>query len=450
MRKLSLLACSVLSAMCSAKVIADPVNLTDLYADTLSNNPQLSQALLATKGASAGEDKVNALYRPQVDAGLQYGGLRNDWTTLTETDGHGAEASIRVGQNLYNAELNAASDLSAQQVELADAGYKVALEGLKLSVASGYFTTLKAQENLKQAKATKDAIEEHLKQTKNRYANGLIPENDVKEAQAQFDLAEASVIFAANDVDKALDALYELSGKSYDGVVALNMDYFSPSIPAPTEMLTWEEQAQKLGPQMTLQRHFVDLAKGQIQLAEAGHMPTLGLIAEYRYAFAAHSRSNPMGTSKGDFVSLDENATAFAGVAMNLPVYRGGATSSAVEQANIQYQQALEMQEQTWREVTRNIRSTEKDLNALLSAQRAYTQAVVSAESALEATEQGFEVGSRTIVDVLNSTRQLYSARQQLTESQIDFLLSALNLKFLAGELTEGDITGINAQLKSQ
>ncbi|CAK1888363.1 hypothetical protein VCRA2121O157_200074 [Vibrio crassostreae] len=176
-------------------------------------------------------------------------------------------------------------------------------------------------------------------------------------------------------------------------------------------------------------------------------MPTIGLVAEYRYAFSTQSRSNAPQQTKGSFQDLDNNATVFAGVAMSLPAYRGGATGNRVEQANIQYQQALELQSHTWRQVARKVRSAEKDLVTLKSAQSAYQQAVISAQSALKATEQGLEIGTRTIVDVLDSTRQLYSAKEQLTAAQIDFLVANLQLHFLAGVLDDESLNTINRLL---
>ncbi|GAM75387.1 type I secretion outer membrane protein [Vibrio ishigakensis] len=198
-------------------------------------------------------------------------------------------------------------------------------------------------------------------------------------------------------------------------------------------------------PQMLIQQQLVTLSREQISLAEAGHAPSLGLIAEYRYAFGSQSQHKTAAGDKSGFTDLDNNSTIFAGIAMNLPLYRGGATSNKVEQAKIQYQQSLQLQEQTWREVTRDIRSTQNDLIALQSTQNAYLQAVGSAESALLATEQGFEIGTRTIVDVLNSTSQLYQARQQLSASQIDFILASLKLKFLTGELSEQDLFDVSS-----
>ncbi|WP_028025092.1 TolC family outer membrane protein [Enterovibrio calviensis] len=445
MKKKIYIPMTLLGMLMSAAVVAKPVSLEALYHDTLNNNPQLAYSQLETQRAAEQKTQASALYQPQIDASVSYGALRNDWTTLTETDGQGAEAKLSVGQNLFSQELNEANKLAEHQVALSSVTHQVAIEGLTLQVANRYFSALRMQEALKQTEATFNAIAEHLKQTQHRFNNGLIAENDVKETQAQYDLAKAAVIFAQNDVEKALDDLYALSGKSYTGVQPFDLSAVEANTPTPAGFSSWEEKAQTHSPQMRVQQHVISLSKAQISLAEAGHLPTLGLLAEYRYAFGAKSRIKPMVGDAGAWGDLDNNATTFAGVAMTLPLYRGGATNSKVEQAKVQYQQALELREQTWRDVTRDVRSTEKNLSALSSANRAYQQAVISAEAALAATEQGFDIGSRTIVDVLNATHQLYAARQQQSEAEINYLLAALNLKFLGGELSEHDITAINS-----
>ncbi|MDF2154600.1 TolC family outer membrane protein [Vibrio sp. CAU 1672] len=449
MNRKSLVTIGIGLALAGQSAHAESINLSQLYLDSLDNNPTLASAALEIESANKQRGVIKGQYRPQVDLGLQYGMLRNDWTTMNETDAHGAEVSVSVGQNLYNQQLNATDNIAKHQQALTEVSYQYALNSLQMSVAQGYFNALKAQEKRKQVRATKHAIGEHLTQMQHRFANGLVPENDVKEAQAQYDLAKTAVIFAENEVEKALDYLYELTGQTYSSVTPLSAKLPSISIPQPKGQISWEEQAQLHSPQMQIQRQLVTLSREQVALAEAGHMPTLGLVAEYRYAFAGQSRSNGMNDPKGSFNDIDDNATLFAGVAMKLPAYRGGATSNKVEQANIQYQQSVQLQHHTWRQVVRGIRSAEKDLLALKSAQSAYQQAVISAESALLATEQGLEIGSRTIVDVLNSTRQLYEARQQLTESQIDFLVANLQLHFLVGALDDDDLTAVNTLLTS-
>ncbi|WP_036821201.1 TolC family protein, partial [Photobacterium sanctipauli] len=66
---------------------------------------------------------------------------------------------------------------------------------------------------------------------------------------------------------------------------------------------------------------------------------------------------------------------------------------------------------------------------------------------ALEATEAGFDVGTRTIVDVLDATRRLYDANRQLANARYDYIISQLQLKQAVGSLNEQDVLDVNAGL---
>jgi outer membrane protein len=93
------------------------------------------------------------------------------------------------------------------------------------------------------------------------------------------------------------------------------------------------------------------------------------------------------------------------------------------------------------------VRSSFNDVNAAISTIKALEQSVVSAQSALEATDAGFEVGTRTIVDVLNSTRNLFDARRNLSGARYDFIQAIISLKRAAGNLTRSDIEQLNRGL---
>jgi len=103
--------------------------------------------------------------------------------------------------------------------------------------------------------------------------------------------------------------------------------------------------------------------------------------------------------------------------------------------------------EQAHRNVVRNTRNAYNTVIAAVSAIRSLEQAVISAQSALKATEAGFEVGTRTIVDVLNSTRNLYNAKRNLSSTRYDYIQNVLALKRAGGTITEQDLADINQGL---
>ncbi|MHA2710325.1 TolC family protein [Vibrio owensii] len=169
MNRLLLSAVGVSLTLSGAPAVAHTVDLQRLYLDSLENNPVLASAALEMDSARKGSDIIDGQYRPQVDVGVQYGALRNDWTTMNETDGQGAEVSVSVGQNIFNDQLNRASAIAEQQHEFSKVSYDYALATMQMSVVNGYFNALKAQEKQKQVKATKKAIGEHLVQVKHRF-----------------------------------------------------------------------------------------------------------------------------------------------------------------------------------------------------------------------------------------------------------------------------------------
>jgi outer membrane protein len=137
------------------------------------------------------------------------------------------------------------------------------------------------------------------------------------------------------------------------------------------------------------------------------------------------------------------------GITLNVPIYSGGATSSAVRQAQSNFVAASQDLHQTHRNVVRNTRNAYNTVIAAVSAIKALGQSVVSAESALKATEAGFEVGTRTIVDVLESTRNLYNAKRNLSSTRYAYIQNILTLKRAAGTISEQDLININNGLSA-
>jgi outer membrane protein len=73
----------------------------------------------------------------------------------------------------------------------------------------------------------------------------------------------------------------------------------------------------------------------------------------------------------------------------------------------------------------------------------AQKQALKSRESALQATSVGYDVGTRNIVEVLNSQLAVFSAQNALNNARYDYLLNLLRLKQAAGQLSIDDLESI-------
>ena len=286
--------------------------------------------------------------------------------------------------------------------------YDFAKQNLIVRVAEGYFNVLSAIDNLEFVQAEKRAIERQLEQTKQRYAVGLTAITDVHEAQAQFDNSVAQEIIANNAVETAREQLREITGKYHAKLDMLNTKTFStvkPSTPA-TDLV---KIAKDKNLNLQVSKITVDIAKEQIELAKAGHYPKLTLNASYGDSL---TDSEINGASFDDQPRSDSSSV---GLNFSVPLYSGGATVAATDQARAFYVAASQDFETDYRAVTRSVITSYNQVVSDIATFKALEQAVISAQSALKATEAGFEVGTRTIVDVLISTQNLYNAKRNLS-----------------------------------
>ncbi|MGL5148809.1 MAG: outer membrane channel protein TolC, partial [Plesiomonas shigelloides] len=363
---------------------------------------------------------------PTVSASVGYG---KTWQDPAQ-DTNGFTGGLSLSQMLYDHSAWVGLSLAEKAATQADATYASTLQNLIIRVSTAYFNVLKAQDNYELKGAQKRAFERQLEQTKQRFAVGLTAITDVYEAQAQYDLSGAQEIQAENTLANSYQALTLITGIQHHFISVLDTKRFSAVGPTPAIPNDWIKMAESNSKDLLSQRIGKDIAEETISLNEAGHYPTLSLNAGYNKGFDQ--------TPGPDF----DNGSL--GVNLSVPIFQGFRISAQVEQAQYNYVIASEKLEQTYRQIVSDVRSNFNNVGASISSIKAYEQSVVSAESALNATEAGFEVGTRTIVDVLNSTSTLYNAKSQLSDARYSYINSVLALKQAAGTLNEDDIIAIN------
>ena len=191
-----------------------------------------------------------------------------------------------------------------------------------------------------------------------------------------------------------------------------------------------------------------DLAREQIRLAQDGHLPTLDLTASTGVSDTTYNGSGTHGNANSRNAYDDSNmGQNKIGLSFSLPLYQGGMVNSQVKQAQYNFVGASEQLESAHRSVVQTVRSSFNNINASISSINAYKQAVVSAQSSLDAMEAGYSVGTRTIVDVLDATTTLYNAKQQLANARYTYLINQLNVKSALGTLNEQDLVALNNTL---
>lgn len=426
----------ILLAM-SGAVKAD--SLSEIYGLAKQHDPELLEAAAQRDSAFEAINSTRSNLLPQID--LTAGYVYQD-TDRHEADGSSGNVNLGLVQSIYDRGSWISLSISEKTAREADARYAVTQQSVIYNITEAYFDVLSAKDNLRFVQSEKEALAKQLNQTEQRFAVGSAPITDVQDAQAQYDNVVAQEIQAQNSVENALEEVRAITGQPASNLSVLDINRFSTSMPE----LSANDLVQKASNenlQILAGRIQKDIAKEQISLADSGHLPTISLTTGYEYTKNFDEPNNPVtGYPQDD----DENLFNI-GVSIDLPVYSGGRVTSEGKQAQYQYVAASQDLESTYRDVEKNIRAINNNIRSAIGSIKAYEQSLVSAKSALEATEQGFMVGTRTMVDVLDSTQNVYQAQKNLSDARYQYILSRVQLKQATGSLSEQDIFDVDAGL---
>ena len=440
---------------------AQAIDLMSMYELSRQSDPQLQAAEAQQNADGELVPQARAALLPLVSGSASWGdssssrssgspvpferpgGTLGFGVISTSTESNSRGYSVTLQQSLYDhknySRLSAARALRSR----GEANYDAALDGLFIRVASAYFEALTATTNLDAARAEEKAVGRQLEQAEQRFEVGLTAITDVHEARARYDSARAAVILADNQLYDAYEALTELAGRPVDGLQALSPE-IPMSLPDPNDPEKWVAVALEQSPSIAARKFAVESAEADLTTSKAAHFPTLGLQLERNTGDGWGSSilsngvvNNARGASFGTTL----------GVVLSVPIFEGLGTQSRVRQSVFQRDASADLLEQERRSVVRQVRNAYRAVQAGMSEVEARKQALVSAQSALEATQAGFEVGTRTIVDVLLSQQQLFAAQREYARSRHNFIVAGLRLKQSSGVIDVADIQSVSALL---
>lgn len=424
-------------------------NLIDVYQQARQTNPTLRAAESTRNAAYSSVSASRASLLPQIGLSANYA----HGSGYREADGQRSKSGslgLSLSQSLFDYNAWKSLDISQQQASLQDINYQVQEQTFILTIANAYFGVLSSLDNLEYTKAQLNAFKRQMQEAKQKYDVGLVAITDVQNAKANYDLTRAELVSATNDLHNSLETLREQSGVFYDVLSTIDTKKFKTNTPADLNQLLPLARTNNL--QLISSRLSVDLAKEGINLAQSGYYPTISLQAS-----TALSKSQSYGTGFNRDTASVLNSSYMSsntitgqntvGVSLSMPIFSGGSTWAQTDKAKYDYLTSTEQLEASDRSVINSVSSYYNNVNAYMSAVAAYEQAVISARSSLSATESGYSVGTRTIVDVLTATTQLYSALKNLSSARYSYLLSTLQLKQATGSLVSDDLIVINDML---
>jgi outer membrane protein len=417
---------------------AQAESLLEVYQLAKANDP----ALRAAQAQYRAQEEQVTVTRGNLFPSISFQG--NLGYTNTDTGSN----SYDVTNNSLGVQMNypiysAALDYGVKAVELSLDAQKVQLdnaqETLTLATLEEYFDVLIKQAALENVTAQVKSTQSQLDRVKNQYDVGMVSITDLQDAQAAYDAIRVSELSARADLRYAQETLNQRVGKAITSIPKLADNY-----PISTENLaSTDELIQKalrnnkdlLGAnyQVTIANNNVDISKA------SGRTPTVTLTGGITRAETMDSNnpSNPEG---------DALQTSI-GVNVTIPLYSGGAIDATVRQATATANATEEQYAAAVQQIELGIRNLVAQLNTTVAQVAAQKQLIKSRESALEATQAGYDVGTRNLVELLTAQSNLFDAKTSYEQLRYRFVVTKLNLMELTGELNDAAVADLNKWL---
>jgi outer membrane protein len=414
-------------------------DLLALYDLALQNNPQLKQAYANQLAVSETTNISLANFLPSISAVGQ--GMGNQLSNQRATyQGSGFQQyidnslTVNLLQPVFHWEHWLQLSQAENQFVQAEAAYHAELQTVIVKVVEAYFNVLSAADNVAFYHIEQQAIARQVEQAKQRFALGFVEVTEVREAQAAFDQVIASATAAEALVENQKEALIEIIGEQTLALMPLR-----PLIPLvkphPDSIEEWSKASEVSNFKIISAFNQVEVARKTVDLQRNGHLPKLDVVASYG-EFDTTSSFGLRGNTQN------------IGLKLSIPMYEGGAVNAKIRQANHRLVETQEILVAVKRAVNRQVKEAYRGMTTSISQVLALTTAVKSSELALEATQAGYEVGTRTLVDVLTEQRNVYRAKRDLSRARYDYLVNGVKLKHAASSLTQLDVEQLNHLLQ--
>ncbi|MDP0562510.1 MAG: TolC family outer membrane protein [Candidatus Endonucleobacter sp. (ex Gigantidas childressi)] len=322
------------------------------------------------------------------------------------------------------------------------AKYQLASEqqGLILRVCEAYFNILRAEDSQITSKSEEKAVKQQLDHAKERYNVGLTAKTDALEAQAEYDNARVSRILTDNQVSVSYENLRTIINTILSDIGKLKK-HMPLLAPTPAIIESWVNNAVANNLNLKAAREELIATEENLRAKKSEHAPTVDAFASYNHTSTDSDKAR--NSTNGGTASGRSNSTV-VGLNLKVPIFSGGATCSLVREAGYLMEQSQQRFDMLLRETSSKTRNFFKTVNSDIERVEARKQGILSSDSALKATQSGYEVGTRNITDVLEAQKRLYSAQRDYLNARYDFIINTLRLKQLAGTLSPDDVRSLS------
>ena len=431
-------------------------NLIDIYQLALRNDPTFRVAQAALRAGLEEEKLGLAGLLPKINGGLGFNFTRREnlgqfpaggvlIPNNTKTNSTTRNWTISLDQPVFDLAAWFNFRRGRELTEQAKLQFAADQQDLILRVVEAYVAVLRARANLDASKAQERATARQLDLARQRFEVGLAAITDVRQAEAAHDLAVSRRIADEGALQVAREQLTVLTGQHHDTLWRFK-ETLPVTAPDPNDPKAWVQFARRNNYDIKTAALAKEAALQGARAAAAGHLPVIRASANYGHSHSELEQNNTKQDTNSAF-EID-NQTGTVNLSLSVPLFAGGGISANRRQAYARFQQALEQYSGVVRRTEQNTQAEFINLLTAIASVKATAKAVESGQSSLEANEAGYEVGTRTIIDVLSAVQTLFAAKRDYANARLDYIVAKLRLKRLAGTLTPADIVTLNQWLE--
>ncbi len=328
---------------------------------------------------------------------------------------------FNIRQPIFDRSRNQDLNRAKSQVTAAEYRYEQVKQQLVFRVADVWLNLLYAQMKVHFSLENLEGLDLRLAQAERQDQLGVGDQLELLDIGARRDLAEADLLAAQSELSEKLLEIQLMSGRKL--LPPTNWVKTAHLLEVTQQPLSIEAWQTKATGNNTYQEQLARVAMAEsTRLARrAGHYPTLNLNLDY----TKRSSDDEFREKEGFTASLD----------LNLELYGGGRTSSAMRQAQARLNAEQAQADKVVLDAQQMIAVSWAKQQNLYQRLQALKYSMVSAERYEQAAKRGETLGLRSQVDVVEANARLFQARERHAEALVAYLLADLRLHLETGQL---------------
>lgn len=404
---------------------ASAQSLEDALAQAYSNNPALAAQRARQRAVDESVPQALSGYRPTVRATA--GITRNASNSTfqggeTGSENNAKSVGVSATQPLYDATVGPAVRRAERTVEAQRATVLANEQQILLNAAAAYLDVVQNQAVLELQANNEQVLRRQLDAARDRFRVGEYTRTDVSQSESRLAASIAARISAEGTL-QASRATYERVVGSMPGKLKAPKPKFK--LPATLDEVV--EMARSNNPSV-LSATYTEAAQREAVDQQFGRLlPSANLSAQA-------NRTIDAGRSSGIDIKRQDGAQLTAQI--TIPLYQAGLPEALTREAKHTANQARLQIDDTRRQAVEAAISAWQGLQAARASIESYNSQIRAAEIALEGVRQEAQVGSRTVLDVLNQEQELLNARVNLVRAQRTEMVQAFTVLGAIGQLT--------------